>query len=153
MEDPSSKAVVLRLEDQMCFPLYAASNLLNRLYRPILSDLGLTYPQYLVMLALWQQAPKTVSALGEALLLDSGTLTPLLKRMETAGLVTRERDSRDERRVQIDLTRKGDALRDQAAHIPALLAARTQVTQDQADEVRRIVRDLIAVLGRCEPNQ
>ena len=124
MEDPSSKAVVLRLEDQMCFPLYAASNLLNRLYRPILADLGLTYPQYLVMLALWQQAPKTVSALGEALLLDSGTLTPLLKRMETAGLVTRERDSRDERRVQIDLTRKGDALRDQAAHIPALLAAR-----------------------------
>ena len=78
----------LRLDRQICFPLYAASNLINRLYRPVLSKLGLTYPQYLVMLALWEKAPRTVGALGEALYLDSGTLTPLLKRMEQAGRMT-----------------------------------------------------------------
>src|ERR1700761_624923 len=102
----------LRLDRQVCFPLYAASNLINRLYRPVLGKLGLTYPQYLVMLVLWEQEPQTVGGLGGRLYLDSGTLTPLLKRMEAAGLVVRQRDTQDERRVQIALTDKGRALRE-----------------------------------------
>ena len=100
----------LLLDLQVCFPLYAATNLLNRLYGPVLRELGLTYPQYLVMLVLWEEQPQTVGALGARLYLDSGTLTPLLKRMETAGLVTRTRDPEDDRRVMIGLTTRGMAL-------------------------------------------
>ncbi|HWA61253.1 MAG TPA: MarR family transcriptional regulator, partial [Caulobacteraceae bacterium] len=100
----------LRLDLQVCFPLYAATNLIGRLYRPVLAQLGLTYPQYLVMLVLWEGAPQTVGSLGARLYLDSGTLTPLLKRMEAAGLVIRRRDAEDERRVRIALTEKGLAL-------------------------------------------
>lgn len=108
----------LRLDQQLCFPLYAASNLMTRLYRPLLDELGLTYPQYLVMLVLWEASPSTVSALGERLRLDSGTLTPLLKRLEAAGLVRRTRDAADERRVLVSLTDNGRALRDQAEDVP-----------------------------------
>ena len=90
----------LLLDLQVCFPLYAATNLLNRLYGPVLRELGLTYPQYLVMLVLWEEQPQTVGALGARLYLDSGTLTPLLKRMEAAGLVSRTRDPEDERRYR-----------------------------------------------------
>ena len=93
----------LLLDRQVCFPLYAATNLLNRLYGPVLKPLGLTYPQYLVMLVLWEEEPQTVGSLGARLYLDSGTLTPLLKRMEAAGLVSRTRDADDERRVLIGL--------------------------------------------------
>ncbi|MBN9268669.1 MAG: MarR family transcriptional regulator, partial [Mesorhizobium sp.] len=88
-----------RLDQQLCFALYSASGLMTKLYRPLLDPLGLTYPQYLAMLALWERAPSTVGELGEALGLDSATLTPLLKRMEAGGLVTRRRDPEDERRV------------------------------------------------------
>ena len=87
----------LLLDRQICFPLYAATNLLNRRYGPVLRPLGLTYPQYLVMLVLWEEEPQTVGGLGTRLYLDSGTLTPLLKRMEAAGHVTRSRDPDDER--------------------------------------------------------
>ena len=87
----------LRLDNQLCFALYAASGLVTRAYRPLLEPLGLTYPQYLVMLVLWEDAPRTVKALGQALDLDSGTLTPLLKRLEAARFVTRRRDAQDER--------------------------------------------------------
>ena len=90
----------LLLDRQVCFPLYAATNLLNRLYGPVLRPLGLTYPQYLVMLVLWEEEPQTVGALGARLYLDSGTLTPLLKRMEAAGLVSRTRDAEDQRRLR-----------------------------------------------------
>ena len=136
----------LDLDRQVCFPLYAASNLLNRLYRPILADLGLTYPQYLVMLVLWQQAPQTVGALGEMLYLDSGTLTPLLKRMETAGLVSRTRDAEDERRVLIGLTDKGRALRSAAENVPAALAAGLNIDEGSVLELRQQVRQLVAAL-------
>jgi DNA-binding MarR family transcriptional regulator len=140
------RADVLPLDRQMCFPLYAASNLLTRLYRPILAELGLTYPQYLVMLLLWEGAPRSVSALGEKLYLDSGTLTPLLKRMEAAGLVTRRRDPEDERRVLIDLTSKGDALRAEAVCIPQRLAEGSGFTAQQAEKVRAAVGELIETL-------
>jgi DNA-binding MarR family transcriptional regulator len=137
----------LRLDLQVCFPLYAASNLLGRLYRPVLAPLGLTYPQYLVMLVLWQEAPQSVSALGDRLHLDSGTLTPLLKRMENAGLVTRSRDAADERRVLIGLTEQGVALRQAARDVPATLASGLSLSSQELAELRDSVQHLVAVLA------
>jgi DNA-binding MarR family transcriptional regulator len=116
-----SPVEILRLDNQLCFALYGAANRMTRLYRPILDALGLTYPQYLAMLVLWEQSPRTVGALGDALDLDSSTLTPLLKRLEAGGLVERRRDPDDERRVIVALTEKGEALRDQAASVPEKL--------------------------------
>lgn len=123
----------LRLDQQLCFPLYAASNLMTRLYRPLLDELGLTYPQYLAMLVLWEASPSTVSALGERLLLDSGTLTPLLKRLESAGLVCRTRDAADERRVLVSLTAEGLALRSRAEGVPHRLVCRVLGETEQAE--------------------
>jgi DNA-binding MarR family transcriptional regulator len=137
----------LRLDLQVCFPLYAASNLLGRLYRPVLARLGLTYPQYLVMLVLWQQAPQSVGALGDRLHLDSGTLTPLLKRMESAGLVTRTRDAADERRVLIGLTEQGAALRLAARDVPTTLASGLALSTQELAELRDTVQHLVAVLA------
>lgn len=138
----------LDLDRQVCFPLYAASNLLNRLYRPILAELGLTYPQYLVMLVLWKKSPQTVGSLGDMLYLDSGTLTPLLKRMEMGGLISRTRDAGDERRVLIDVTAKGHALRSAAEKVPTVLAAGLDIDATSVTQLRDQVRDLVAVLHR-----
>ncbi|MEO8673924.1 MAG: MarR family transcriptional regulator [Tahibacter sp.] len=114
----------LQLSRQLCFPLYAAGNLLGRLYRPLLDAIGLTYPQYLVMLALWERDARSVGELGETLFLDSGTLSPLLKRLEQAGLVQRRRAIDDERRVVVALTAQGLALRDRAADVPEAMLCR-----------------------------
>lgn len=116
---------VLILEQQLCFALYNASRALTRAYGPLLEPLGLTYPQYLVMLVLWEVKSATVKALGERLTLDSGTLTPLLKRLEQRGLIQRKRDTEDERVVRITLTPEGQALQEQARSIPADLICRT----------------------------
>ena len=139
-EDP------LLLDQQVCFPLYAATNLLNRLYGPVLGALGLTYPQYLVMLVLWEHRSQTVGALGARLYLDSGTLTPLLKRMEGAGLVHRARDPNDERRVLVTLTDKGKALREKAVHVPETIA--NGYKPEGIEELRESVRDLVAILAQ-----
>lgn len=138
----------LDLDRQVCFALYAASNLLNRLYRPILAELGLTYPQYLVMLVLWKGAPQTVGSLGELLHLDSGTLTPLLKRMERAHLVRRRRDPADERRVLVELTGRGRELRTRALDVPAKLSRGLDIDAARVTELRERVRALVDVL--CE---
>ncbi|MFZ5707865.1 MAG: MarR family winged helix-turn-helix transcriptional regulator [Pseudomonadota bacterium] len=135
----------LLLDRQVCFPLYAATNLLNRLYGPVLRQLGLTYPQYLVMLVLWESAPQTVGTLGARLYLDSGTLTPLLKRMEAAGHVTRSRDPEDERRVVIGLTEAGRALRERALHVPGTIAKGR--TPEGIEELRESVQKLVATLA------
>lgn len=111
----------LLLDNQLCFALYSTSLAMTKLYKPLLDELGLTYPQYLVMLVLWEQDGITVSALGERLFLDSGTLTPLLKRMEAADLLVRIRSKEDERRVHISLTEGGRQLKEQAARIPACI--------------------------------
>ena len=115
----------LELDRQLCFALYAASLAMTKRYKPLLEPLGLTYPQYLVMLVLWQDNGLMVSQLGERLALDSGTLTPLLKRLEASGLVLRLRDSADERRVMVQLTSTGRALRTKAARVPAAVALAT----------------------------
>lgn len=123
--DEAERTQRLLLERQLCFRLYLASNLVTRLYRSHLDAMGLTYPQYLVMLLLWESEPQSVSQLGDRLYLDSGTLTPLLKRLEGAGLVVRRRDTVDERRVLIALTQAGRALR---ARADTMLEAMEQET-------------------------
>jgi MarR family transcriptional regulator, organic hydroperoxide resistance regulator len=115
----------LRLDNQLCFAMYSTSLAMTKLYKPLLETLDLTYPQYLAMLALWEQDGVSVSALGERLFLDSGTLTPLLKRMEEKGLLRRQRSAQDERRVEVFLTLQGTDLKSQAARIPACVIAAT----------------------------
>ncbi len=107
-----------KLSDQLCFAAYSFTHALNRAYRPLLEPLGLTYPQYLVMLVLWENDEQTVKDIGERLKLDSGTLTPLLKRLEAGGYVTRRRGREDERQVIIELTGEGRALSEKAAGVP-----------------------------------
>lgn len=109
----------LLLDNQLCFALYSTSLAMTKLYKPLLESLGLTYPQYLVMLVLWEQDGLTVSALGDRLFLDSGTLTPLLKRMEASGLLVRQRAADDERRVLVSLSAEGRKLKTKAAAVPA----------------------------------
>ncbi|RZI81376.1 MAG: MarR family transcriptional regulator [Rubrivivax sp.] len=117
-ETPPVDDRALLLDQQLCFALYSSSLLLTKLYKPHLDALGLTYPQYLVMLVLWEQDDQVVSQLGDRLGLDSGTLTPLLKRLEAHGLVRRERDEADERRVRVKLTEQGRALKANARAVP-----------------------------------
>ncbi len=109
---------LLRLDNQICFAVYSAAHAFNRVYKPLLDRLGLTYPQYLVMLSLWERDGVPVKDIGERLFLDSGTLTPLLKRLETAGLVKRTRSTEDERQVLIALTPQGQALKEKALNVP-----------------------------------
>lgn len=117
---------MLKLDNQLCFAVYSTSLAMTRLYKPMLEKLQLTYPQYLVMLALWERDGEMVSELGERLSLDSGTLTPLLKRLEANGYLTRMRDAADERRVRITLTAAGRRLKARAADVPACLIAAAQ---------------------------
>ncbi|MER6343344.1 MarR family winged helix-turn-helix transcriptional regulator [Streptomyces sp. NPDC001595] len=126
----------LRLDRQICFSLNAASRAFNSVYRVILKDLGITYPQYLVMLVLWEHGDLPVKSLGEHLRLDSGTLSPLLKRLETAGLVRRERSARDERSVEIRLTEQGVALRERAEEVPRRIVAATGCDIDEIRTLR-----------------
>ena len=132
----------LRLDRQLCFALYGAANRVTRLYRPLLDALGLTYPQYLAMLVLWETSPRTVGALGEALDLESSTLTPLLKRLETQGLVARTRDPEDERRVIVALTPAGAALRDKATAVPEQLFCKLNLKLDELGDLRERLKTL-----------
>ncbi|HUN97693.1 MAG TPA: MarR family transcriptional regulator [Bradyrhizobium sp.] len=114
----------LRLDNQICFAIYSASHAFNRVYKPLLDELGLTYPQYLVMLVLWERDGVPLKDIGEQLFLDSGTLTPLLKRLEAAQLIKRSRSTEDERQVLIALTPRGQALKEKARAVPqSILAA------------------------------
>ena len=131
---PKPSESLLTLDRQLCFAVYSASLAFGRRYKPLLDALGLTYPQYLVMLVLWEEEGLTVSDIGARLLLDSATLTPLLKRLEAAELVTRERDPQDERRVRIRLTGQGRALRERAEAVPRAIGCATGL--DMADMER-----------------
>ena len=131
----------LCLDEQLCFPIYAASNLIVKAYRPFLTPLGLTYPQYSVMLVLWEKDCVSVGDLGQILHLDSGTLTPLLKRMETSGLINRSRDPNDERRVLISLKDKGRDLSAEAEKIPKELTKNIEFANlnQLRDELKALV--------------
>lgn len=128
------------LDNQLCFALYSSSLAMTKLYRPLLDELGLTYPQYLAMLVLWERDGVTVSELGERLFLDSGTLTPLLKRLEGAGLVARIRDVRDERRVHVSLTAAGRKLKAKAQKIPGCVLAASQCSIPELVQLTRQIR-------------
>ncbi|MFI6035754.1 MarR family winged helix-turn-helix transcriptional regulator [Streptomyces sp. NPDC051315] len=136
----------LRLDRQICFSLHAASRAFNGVYRVILKELGLTYPQYLVMLVLWEEGELPVKKLGEHLRLDSGTLSPLLKRLESAGLVRRERSTRDERSVVVRPTEEGTALRERALRVPRRIAGATGFGVEEIRELRERLDRLTAAL-------
>ena len=127
---------LLELQEQVCFALAIASRSVNAVYRPILEPYGLTHPQYLVMLALWEQSPRSVKSLGSALQLDPATLSPLLKRLEVAGLVVRQRSSLDERMLDISLTPAGLALRTEAESIPPRIIDQLGMSEDELATLR-----------------
>jgi MarR family transcriptional regulator, organic hydroperoxide resistance regulator len=141
----------LLLDNQLCFLVYRLHRGLTDLYRPVLAELGLTYPQYLVMLVLWERQPATVTGLGERLHLDSGTLSPLLKRLEAAGLVVRTRSQEDERSVEVSLTAAGVALRRRAKDVPARIGGCIAGTPEEYrfthDELTRLVSRVDAALA------
>ena len=145
--EPAADESWLRLDHQLCFALYASSLAMTKLYKPLLDPLGLTYPQYLVMLVLWETDGLAVSRIGERLQLDSGTLTPLLKRLEASGLVQRLRDSADERRVLLQLTREGRALKRRALAVPATVACASGCPLDELQSLTarlKTLRDQLA---------
>jgi len=127
---------LLRLDNQICFAVYSAAHAFNRVYKPLLDRLGLTYPQYLAMLVLWEQDGLAVKGIGERLYLDSGTLTPLLKRLEQAGLIKRTRSTEDERQVLIGLTSQGQALKEKARELPPSILAASQCSVSELSAVR-----------------
>ena len=140
--EPDTIEDTLRLDRQLCFAAYSVSQAFNRVYKPGLERIGLTYPQYLVLLVLWEQDDQTVNQIGKQLHLESGTLTPLLKRLEGAGIVRRQRDPQDERQVRISLTPKGHSLKEQAAkarHTVACASGRSaQEIQALRDELMHL---------------
>jgi DNA-binding MarR family transcriptional regulator len=132
----------LDVEDHLCFAIYSAGHAFNRIYRPLLAALDLTYPQYLVMVALWRRDDQTVGSLGDKLMLESSTLTPLLKRLEAIGHLTRSRDPADERQVRVRLTPTGSALREKAQDIPRCLLETSGLS---LDAVRRLQADILGL--------
>jgi len=137
----------LDLDAQICFPLYAATRGVTQTYGRLLAEVGLTYPQYLTLLALWgAEEPLTVGEVGARLRLDSGTLTPLLKRLEAAGFVVRRRDPDDERRVLLEVTDEGWELRDQVAHVPGALVESLSMSAKDGAQLRRLLTQLLAHL-------
>ena len=135
------------LEDHLCFSLYACSRAIMRIYRPYLDELQLTYPQYLVLVTLWEKQNSTVKELGQALSLDSGTLTPLLKRMEAAGLIERRRDTRDERIVNIHITNAGNAIQEKAGCIPESLLAASGMKEEEISDINATITRLLQQLN------
>lgn len=133
---------MLALENQFCFALYSSSLALTKTYKPLLDKLGLTYPQYLVMLVLWEQDGLLVKDIGKLLFLDSGTLTPLLKRLETSGLLQRQRDDEDERQVRINLTQPGKELRNAALAIPEKILCASGQSKETLTELREQLSNL-----------
>jgi MarR family transcriptional regulator, organic hydroperoxide resistance regulator len=151
MKTPTSPSLLL--DEQLCFALYAASRRMTAAYRPLLEALALTYPQYLVMLVLWERDGVTVRELGARLQLDSGTLTPLLKRLEQAGLLARRRRQSDEREVEISLTDAGHKLQERAADIPRCLAKRLCMSVDAFVTLRDELKSLAAQLAASSDDE
>jgi MarR family transcriptional regulator, organic hydroperoxide resistance regulator len=146
----SDQGARLYLDNQLCFPLYAASRLTTKIYAPLLKELDLTYPQYLVMLVLWQHADQSVNAICDRLLLESNTVTPLLKRLEQKKLLSRRRSNDDERKVMVSLTAKGDELRKQALSIPEQIIDSfddEDVTEKEIREFQETLWKLVKVLN------
>ncbi|MHC5352093.1 MarR family winged helix-turn-helix transcriptional regulator [Metapseudomonas furukawaii] len=137
----------LMLDNQLCFALYSTSLLMTKVYKPLLQELGLTYPQYLAMMVLWEGDGITVGEISSRLLTDPGSLTPLLKRLEAEGLITRTRSAKDERVVELRLTEQGRALHERAKTVPACILAATELTPEQLGRLRD---ELVALRGNLD---
>jgi DNA-binding MarR family transcriptional regulator len=146
--DPAEVDDPLRLDRQVCFALSVAARSVVALYRPVLEPMGLTHPQYLVMLALWERSPRSVKDLSSALALDPGTLSPLLKRLEAAGLITRRRDPADERVLAVTLTDSGRALRAEAENVPPAILAKLGIDVSELEAMHAALTTLIAAARR-----
>lgn len=138
----------LKISNQLCFPIYALSKEITNQYRPLLEKLNLTYPQYLVMLVLWEHQKLSVKAIGEKLHLDSGTLTPLLKRLEIKEIVKRERCKHDERIVEVSLTEKGIALEEDAVCIPVQLMEKVQLSAEEILQFKTIINKIFNTIEK-----
>ncbi len=136
----------LKLENQLCFPLYAAARKVTNLYTPFFSSLGLTYTQYIVFLVLWEKDNETVGDLCKKLFLDHGTLTPLLKKMETLGYISRKRSKQDERIVTVSLTQKGKDLKEKAKEIPGQVGSCLRLSSEKCAQLYRLLYELLNVL-------
>lgn len=139
----NSKYDALKLENQLCFPLYAAAREVVKRYRPYLDELDLTYTQYITMMVMWEQREITVKALGEKLFLDSGTMTPVLKSLEVKGFVVRKRSTADERSVSVFLTEQGEALKESAVEVPAKVAGCVGLETDEAIKLYEILYKIL----------
>lgn len=137
----------LSLDCQACFPLYALSREITNVYRPLLGEIDLTYPQYLVLMVLWENEAQAVNQIGEKLRLDSGTLTPLLKRMEAKKLITRKRKTDDERSVEIALTGSGKALQKVASGIPAKMVDRLGISEEEMNQLKKITHKILTKIN------
>ena len=139
---------ILKIENQLCFPLYACARETIKLYKPYLDRLDLTYTQYITMLVLWEKKSVTVKALGERLFLDSGTLTPLLKKLEGKGLVTRNRSKEDERNLIVSITEAGEQMKQEAVTIPAAMAARVKLEPEECKQLYCLLYKLLYLADR-----
>lgn len=153
MSEAKKTRLSQRLEEQLCFDLYVTSRAMTAAYRPLLSALGLTYPQYLVLLSLWEAGPQTVTGLGARLSLDSGTLSPLLKRLEAAGYLQRVRQQSDERAVEVSLTQAGADLQRQAADLPGQISCMIGLNPQTMSELQRTLRSITAHLEQAQRGQ
>jgi len=143
----------LKLENQLCFPVYAASRLITREYQPYLEKLGITYPQYLVLMILWENDRLPVTDIARKLILNTNTITPLLKRMEQTGLIARKRSPEDERKVMIEVTDKGRAMQDEAARIPEALVNQLMKGDLKAGELIELKSRLTALISLLSANE
>lgn len=142
------KSENLKLENQICFPLYAIAKEITGLYRPFLDELDITYPQYLVMMVLWEQDGLPVTHIGDKLLLDSGTLTPLLKRLEGKGFISRNRKKEDERVVQVFLTEKGKMLKENACGVPDKILKKIDVQEEDLLELKNSINKILSKIQK-----
>ncbi|HPH98449.1 MAG TPA: MarR family transcriptional regulator [Anaerolineaceae bacterium] len=143
----------LKLENQLCFPLYAASRLIIQEYQPHLEKLGITYPQYLVLMVLWETDSITVNEITRRLILNTNTITPVLKRMETQGILTRQRSQEDERKVIVSLTARGRQLQTEAASIPEKMAAGLLSGEIKMEELQKLKEQLYLIIDQLSPKQ
>ncbi len=139
----NDKYDALKLDNQICFPLYACAKEIVKRYKPYLDEINLTYTQYIVMMVLWEEKEINVKELGKRLLLDSGTLTPVLKRLEQKNLVTRRRDEKDERNLIVNVTQDGEKLKDKAVEIPQKMAGCVNLNKKDAAELYRLLHELL----------
>lgn len=146
----SSQEDFLKLDSHFCFSLYTSSRAMSRLYRPLLDELNLTYPQYLVLLVLWEHEMSSIKELGELLDLDSGTLTPLLKRMEAANLVKKHRSPEDERIVVVRITEEGQSLKERASGIPKTLLDKMDMSMEELGELNATIKKFQQRMSRCK---